>query len=246
MLETRGLTTDYGPVRAITAVDIKVQEQEVVAIIGANGAGKTTLLKTISCLLKAREGKIKFLDADITRLPAHKVVEMGLVQVPEGRQLFGPLSVMQNLHLGAYCNYGRLKPSEIKQDIERVMNLFPVLAERANQKAATLSGGEQQMLAVGRALMSRPKMLVLDEPSIGLAPIIIDIIFGVLNDLNCNGMTMLLVEQNTALALDFANRAYVMENGLIVIEGEASKLKADAKVIDAYLAVEEVDDDDGS
>jgi branched-chain amino acid transport system ATP-binding protein len=238
MLEIKGLTTYYGSVCAIDNVDIEVREREIVTIIGANGAGKTTLLKTISGLIRPRKGRVTLLGNDISSCSPDKIVSMGLVQVLEGRQLFGPLTVQQNLRLGAYSRYRKSKREEIEKDEELVFKLFPILKERRNQKAATLSGGEQQMLAIGRALMASPKILLLDEPSIGLAPIITGAIFEVLKELNNKGMTILLVEQNTALALDFANRAYVMENGHIVLSGDANKLKEDEQIIEAYLAVE--------
>jgi branched-chain amino acid transport system ATP-binding protein len=238
MLEVKGLTTYYDSVRAIDNVNIEVKEREVVSLIGANGAGKTTLLKTISGLIKPRRGNVSLLKNDITRCSADKIVTMGLVQVLEGRQLFGPLTVYQNMRLGAYSRFGKANHGEIEKDEEMVFELFPILQERRKQKAATLSGGEQQMLAIGRALMAKPRILLLDEPSTGLAPIIIETIFEVLKELNTRGMTILLVEQNTALALDFANRAYVMENGRIVLQGDANQLKEDEQVLGAYLAVE--------
>ena len=238
MLEVKGLTTYYDSVCAIDNVNIEVKDREVVTIIGANGAGKTTLLKTVSGLIRPRKGNVTLLGNDITRRSADKIVSMGLVQVLEGRQLFGPLTVHQNIRLGAYSRYSKASHQEIEEDEEMIFRLFPILKERKSQKAATLSGGEQQMLAIGRALMAKPKILLLDEPSTGLAPIIIEAIFEVLKELNTHGMTILLVEQNTALALDFANRAYVMENGRIVLEGDANQLKEDEQVIGAYLAVE--------
>ncbi|MEG6566828.1 ABC transporter ATP-binding protein [Thermoanaerobacterium saccharolyticum] len=231
MLEIKDLNVSYGMVNALKGIDLKVNDGEIVTIIGANGAGKSTTLMTISGILKPKKGHIKFNDVDITKKPAQNIVDMGICQVPEGRRIFANMTVMENLEMGAYLR----KDKMVKSDMEKVFHLFPRLKERHKQIAGTLSGGEQQMLAIGRALMSKPKVLLLDEPSMGLAPIVVQDIFKTIKNINEDGTTILLVEQNAKMALSIADRAYVLETGNISLEGAASVLKDDERVKKSYL-----------
>jgi branched-chain amino acid transport system ATP-binding protein len=237
MLEVMNVTAYYDTIEALKGVSLHVDAGEVVSIIGANGAGKTTLLKTITGFLGPRTGSVRFQGQELTHLPSHKIVELGIAQVMEGRQLFGPLTVLENLKLGSYSRWRPAAKGDIANDLEMVFQIFPILKERRTQAAATLSGGEQQMVAVGRALMSCPKLLLLDEPSIGLAPLIIDSIFQVLEQLNAKGLTILLVEQNATRALEISNRCYVLEVGKIMLEDKSSALMESDQVIAAYLGV---------
>ncbi|QQS55305.1 MAG: ABC transporter ATP-binding protein [Candidatus Competibacteraceae bacterium] len=232
LLEVAGLSSDYGPVHAIHQTDLQVHSGELVAIVGGNGAGKTTLLHTLSGLQLSSGGRIRFAGRDITRWPAHRIVAAGICQVPEGRQVFAPLSVEDNLRLGAY----RIRDHGwVRRELEHVYTLFPILAERRRQLAGTLSGGQQQMLAIGRALLGRPRLLLLDEPSMGLAPLLVEEIFRVIVELNSQGVTILLVEQNARAALAIANRGYILETGRIVKTAPAAELLADDAVRRAYL-----------
>lgn len=235
MLEVREASTFYGRVRALDRVSLKVEAGEVVCLIGANGAGKTTLLNTISGMVPASQGEVIFAGKPITKMPAESVVGLGISHIPERRQVFGSLSVVDNLTLGAYSRARRDGRAAIQRDIERVFTLFPVLKNRSNQLAGTLSGGEQQMLAVGRGLMARPKLMLLDEPSLGLAPLIVQEIFKILADLRRDGTTILLVEQNARAALRLADRGYVLETGRVVLSGTAAELAADGDLQRAYL-----------
>ncbi|HEY9871965.1 MAG TPA: ABC transporter ATP-binding protein [Candidatus Obscuribacterales bacterium] len=232
MLEVRSIYVNYGGIQALKDVNLTVNTGEVVTLIGANGAGKTTTLRTISRLLNSRSGIIAYNQHDITRRPAHEVVRLGIAHSPEGRRILARLSVLDNLELGAYI---RSNAKEVSADIERQFEMFPRLAERRNQMAGTLSGGEQQMLAIARALMSRPKLLLLDEPSLGLAPAIVREIFSIIDNLRATGVTILLVEQNANLALQIADRGYVLEAGCITLTGKASDLLDDERVKKAYL-----------
>ena len=232
LLQLDHVHTYYGNIHALKGISITVEEGEVVTLIGANGAGKSTTLKTISGLLYPRQGKVYLEGKDLTKFRAHEIVKMGVIHVPEGRRVFSRLTVMENLEMGAFT---RKDKDGIQKDLKWVFELFPRLEERQNQLAGTLSGGEQQMLAMGRALMSRPRILLLDEPSMGLAPVLVDLIFDTIRELNNQGMTILLVEQNALLALDVAHRGYVLETGRIVLEGDAKKLKEDPQVKEAYL-----------
>ena len=233
MLKVRNLRLDYGGVVALHGVDLDVAEGELVALVGANGAGKTSLLAGISGLHRPIGGTVMFNGVDVTRMPAHKVARRGAVLVPEGRHLFGQQTVLQNLRLGAYHQ----PPDQVADDLDRVYRLFPVLAERAAQRAGTLSGGEQQMVALGRALMSRPRLLMLDEPSLGISPKYTQMIFDVLGEIRASGTTMLLVEQNLRAALDLADRAYVLQTGSIVASGPADELSASADIRRHYLGI---------
>jgi len=235
LLEAEHVSTFYGQIRALNNVHLQVNEGEIVAIIGANGAGKTTLLNTICGVHPPKEGRVIFGDQDITRLPAEQIVRLGISHVPERRQVFGTMSTLDNLILGAYHRYGREKKGDIEADIEYVFQLFPILKKRQKQMAGTLSGGEQQMLAIGRGLMARPKLLLLDEPSLGLAPLLVREIFRVMAELREHGTTILLVEQNARAALRIADRAYVLETGKVALEGTAQELLADERVQSAYL-----------
>lgn len=235
MLKVEEISTYYETVQALKSVSVEVHEGEIVALVGANGAGKTTLLRTISGFIKPRRGKITFLDHDLAGLEPHKIVGLGVSQVLQGRQIFGPLTVLENLRLGAYPRFGNVPKSKIRDDMEWVFTMFPVLRERTKQKAGTLSGGEQQMLAIGRALMSRPKLLLLDEPSLGLAPIVVDGIFQTLQQLNRERLTILLVEQNAELALEVANRGYILEVGRVVLEGKTQSLLDSERIAELYL-----------
>jgi len=232
LLEVNNIHTYYGNIHALKGISVTVNEGEIVTLIGSNGAGKSTTLKTISGLLRPRQGDIRFQGKPIAGTPAHTVTGLGLVQVPEGRRVFSQMTVQENLEVGAYL---RNDAAEIKQDMERIFALFPRLRERRRQVAGTLSGGEQQMLAMGRAMMSRPKLLLLDEPSMGLSPIMVDKIFEVVRDVYAQGVTVLLVEQNASRALKIADRAYVMESGLLTMNGPASELLVDPRVRAAYL-----------
>lgn len=232
MLELNNINVYYGAIHAIKGISLRVNEGEIVTLIGANGAGKSTTLRTISGLLKPKTGSIKFLDKDIAGMPAHKIVREGISQVPEGRRIFAEMTVMENLELGAFI---REDKAEVEKDFKMVFGRFPRLEERKTQMAGTLSGGEQQMLAMGRALMSRPKLLLLDEPSMGLAPLLIREIFSIIVDINKAGTTVLLVEQNANMALSIANRAYVLETGRITISGDAKELAASEDIRKAYL-----------
>jgi len=235
MLDLKGVNTFYGSIHALKNVSLKVRGGSIVSIIGANGAGKSTLLKTISGVTPAKSGAVWYEGTDITRLPPAKIVSLGISQVPEGRQLFAHLTVIDNLSLGAYLYYNRKFKREIEEKLDWVFHLFPVLRKRSKQLAGTMSGGEQQMVAIGRALMSRPKLLLLDEPSMGLAPLFVQEIFRVIKRLNEQGTTILLVEQNARAALQVADYAYVLETGTIALEGPAQVLLADDKVRRAYL-----------
>ena len=233
MLEIEGLQTCYGGIVAIDGVTMQVPAQRMVAIIGANGAGKTTLLNTISGVLRPTRGEERFEGAGISGLPAYKISRLGVIQVPEGRQILGPLSVEENLRLGH--NAARDRGGDEEADLERALALFPILRPRLKEAAGRLSGGQQQMLAIGRALMSRPKLLLLDEPSLGLSPIVVAQVFEALRKLHAEGLTILLVEQNARLALATADYAYVMERGRIVHEGPCEQLRSDPKITELYL-----------
>ncbi|MGI6094103.1 MAG: ABC transporter ATP-binding protein [Lachnospiraceae bacterium] len=232
MLKVSDLKVSYGMIQAIKGVSFEVNEGEVIALIGANGAGKTTILHTITGLLQAKSGKIEFEGKDITKTPAHKIVSMGMAHVPEGRRVFAQLSVYENLKMGAYT---RKDKNEIEETLEKVYSHFPRLKERQNQLAGTLSGGEQQMLAMGRALMSHPKIILMDEPSMGLSPIFVNEIFRIIQEVSASGTTVLLVEQNAKKALSIADRAYVLETGNIVLDGDAKELMDNDAIKKAYL-----------
>lgn len=233
MLEIENLEVYYGVIKALKGISFEVEEGEIVALIGANGAGKTTTLHTVTGLIPAAGGTIRLEGKDITRIAGYKIVSMGMAHVPEGRRVFSQLSVWQNLKLGAYT---RSDKDEIEKTLEMIYSRFPRLKERKNQLAGTLSGGEQQMLAMGRALMSHPKIVVMDEPSMGLSPIYVNEIFNIIQDINKTGTTVLLVEQNAKKALSIANRAYVLETGQIVLSGDAKELMNDDSVKKAYLS----------
>jgi branched-chain amino acid transport system ATP-binding protein len=232
ILQVENVDTYYGNIRALKGISIEVRQGEIVTLLGANGAGKTTTLRSINGLNRARRGKITFLGRDITGLSAHGIVKLGISQSPEGRKLFPRMTVVENLEMGAFQRSDR---SEIKQDMERVFTLFPRLAERRTQKAGTMSGGEQQMCAIGRAMMARPKLLMLDEPSMGLAPIFVERIFETIVEINQQGTPILLVEQNALMALEVAHRGYVLETGFVVLEGPADELKTNDQVRKTYL-----------
>jgi len=232
MLEVKDLEVSYGMIQAIKGISFEVNQGEVIALIGANGAGKTTILHTVTGLLAPKAGKIMFEGRDITKVPAHKIVSMGMAHVPEGRRVFAQLSVYENLKMGAYT---RKDKQEIEETLEHVYQRFPRLKERRNQMAGTLSGGEQQMLAMGRALMSKPKIILMDEPSMGLSPIFVNEIFDIIREVSASGTTVLLVEQNAKKALAIADRAYVLETGKIALSGNADKLMNDDSIKKAYL-----------
>lgn len=232
MLEVKNLHVYYGAIHALKGINFHVDEGEIVALIGANGAGKSTTLSTISGLLQPREGRVIFRGEDITMIPAEQTVHKGVVQVPEGRKIFATLTVMENLEMGAYTQRDQ---KLFKQDLENVFTLFPRLRERQNQLGGTFSGGEQQMLAIARALMSHPSMLLLDEPSMGLSPILVEQIFEIIQNINKQGTSVLLVEQNAQMALSIADRAYVLETGQITLEGSAQEVLHNPSVIEAYL-----------
>lgn len=230
MLDVKDLKVNYGMIQAVKGISFKVNDGNIVALIGANGAGKTTTMHTVSGLIKASAGSIIFDNSDINKVPAHKIVSLGIVHCPEGRRVFASQTVEENLKLGAY-----IRNDDISKDLDNVFNLFPRLKERRKQLAGTLSGGEQQMLAMGRALMSKPKLLLLDEPSMGLSPLLVKEIFSIIKEINKQGTTVLLVEQNAKMALEIADYAYVIETGKIVLEGTGEELAASEKVRKAYL-----------
>ena len=232
LLEVKDINVYYGAIHALQGISFHVDEGEIVTLIGANGAGKSTTLKTISGLLRPRTGNIRFDGKDLTALPAETIVQEGVVQVPEGRKIFAPLTVRENLEMGAYTRRDKV---EIEQSMQRVFTSFPRLRERLSQLGGTLSGGEQQMLAVARGLMARPRLLLFDEPSMGLAPILVEQIFEIIRDINRQGTTILLVEQNANMALQVAHRGYVLETGRIALEGGARDLLHNPQVIQAYL-----------
>lgn len=232
MLEVKDLEVYYGMIQAIKGVSFEVNQGEVIALIGANGAGKTTILHTVTGLLAPKKGSVLFEGKDITKIPAHKIVSLGMAHVPEGRRVFADLSVYENLKMGAYT---RKDNEEIEKSLDRVYERFPRLKERKNQLAGTLSGGEQQMLAMGRALMSQPKIILMDEPSMGLSPILVNEIFDIIQEVSKSGTTVLLVEQNAKKALSIADRAYVLETGKIVLDGKAEALLNDDSIKKAYL-----------
>jgi branched-chain amino acid transport system ATP-binding protein len=235
LLDVKDIHVFYGNIEAVKGLSFGVDQGEIVCLIGANGAGKTTTLRTVSGLLKPREGAIFYEGQRIDLLPAHEIVGLGVAQSPEGRRIFPRMSVRENLDMGAFI---RRDAEGQREDMERIMELFPILKERARQAAGTLSGGEQQMLAMGRALMARPRLLLLDEPSMGLAPLVVQTIFETIRDINAQGVTVLLVEQNAAQALSLAHRGYVIETGKIVLEDEASALLENEQVRKAYLGEE--------
>ncbi|MBC8556626.1 ABC transporter ATP-binding protein [Jutongia hominis] len=232
MLEVKDLEVYYGMIQAIKGISFEVNQGEVIALIGANGAGKTTTLHTITGLLSPKKGSVLFEGQDITKVPAHKIVSMGMAHVPEGRRVFSQLSVYENLKLGAYTRKDR---SNIDKELQSIYERFPRLAERKNQLAGTLSGGEQQMLAMGRALMSKPSIVLMDEPSMGLSPILVNEIFDIIESISKSGTTVLLVEQNAKKALSIADRAYVLETGKVVLEGNAKDLLENDSIKKAYL-----------
>ena len=236
MLSVKNINVFYGSIQALRDISFHVNEGEIVTLIGANGAGKTTTMHAISSLLKVQSGEIDYCGQNISKMEAHKIIRLGLAQVPEGRRVFSGLTVMQNLQMGAYTR--RDGKEAIQNDYDMVFDLLPRLKERRNQPAGTLSGGEQQMLAMGRALMCKPKMLLLDEPSMGLSPLLVKEIFKIIRQVNRNGVTVLLVEQNAKMALEIANRAYVLETGKIKMEGEAHELANNIEVRKAYLGCE--------
>ncbi|MCF6277666.1 MAG: ABC transporter ATP-binding protein [Anaerolineales bacterium] len=235
MLEINDIHTYYGNIHALKGISLTVEEGEIVTLIGANGAGKTTTLRTISGLLTPREGTVQYEGELINKVPAHKLVYKGIAMVPEGRGVFAKLSVQENLSMGSYS---RSDKEGIKNDLERVFDLFPRLRERRTQMAGTLSGGEQQMLATGRAMMAKPRLLLLDEPSMGLAPVLVESVFDAIVRINKEGTTILLVEQNALMALSIANRGYVLQTGQIVVADEAEALKQNEMVQKAYLGID--------
>ena len=235
LLELQDVHSYYGNIHALKGISMTVDKGEIVTLIGANVAGKSTTLRTISGIIKPRQGAVKLAGERIDELPAHKVVERGVLQSPEGRRIFPRLSVQENLEMGAYT---RTDKDGIAEDLERVFGLFPRLKERITQKGGTLSGGEQQMLAIGRALMGRPKVLLLDEPSMGLAPVLVEQIFSIIKDINAQGITILLVEQNALMALGIAHRGYVLQTGQIVLADSAQGLSENETVQKAYLGME--------
>ena len=234
-LRLQDVHTYYGTIHALKGIELEVHEGEIVTLIGANGAGKSTTLRSINGLNTPREGRIVFQGKDITRRPPHEIVEMGISQSPEGRRLFPHMTVLENLEMGAFQRRDR---GQIREDLDRVYMLFPRLAERKSQRAGTLSGGEQQMVAMGRALMARPKLLMLDEPSMGLAPIFVEKIFEIVREINEQGTTILLVEQNALMALDAANRGYVLETGRVALADDAKALRENEQVQKTYLGIE--------
>jgi branched-chain amino acid transport system ATP-binding protein len=232
MLKIENIDVYYGAIHALKGISVEVQEGEIVTLIGANGAGKSTILRTISGLLKPKAGQVSFEGKNIAGIAAQDIVKLGISQVPEGRRVFANMSVLENLELGAYI---RNDKKGIQEDMEKVFVKFPRLSERRSQLAGTLSGGEQQMLAMGRALMSRPRLLLLDEPSMGLAPLLVKEIFSIIKEINASGTTVLLVEQNAHMALSIAHRAYVLETGRITLSGDAKELAASEEIRKAYL-----------
>jgi branched-chain amino acid transport system ATP-binding protein len=235
LLELKNVHSFYGNIHALKGISLTVGKGEIVTLIGSNGAGKSTTLRTISGIVQPREGEIRLEGQRIDRVPAHKVVERGVLQAPEGRRIFPRLTVRENLEMGAFTRNDKV---DIEADMERVFNLFPRLRERTAQKGGTLSGGEQQMLAIGRALMGRPRVLLLDEPSMGLAPVLVEQIFSIIKDINAQGTTILLVEQNALMALGIAHRGYVLQTGQIVLSDTAQRLGENEMVQKAYLGVE--------
>jgi branched-chain amino acid transport system ATP-binding protein len=238
ILELKNVHSYYGAIHALKGVSLDVGEGEIVTLIGANGAGKSTTLRSINGLNRPREGSIHFQGADITSTPAHTIVKRGISQSPEGRRLFPRMSVLENLQMGTFQRADRRDRHAVGEDLDRVYALFPRLAERKHQKAGTLSGGEQQMVAIGRALMARPKLLLLDEPSMGLAPIFVERIFEIVREINEQGTPILLVEQNALMALDVANRGYVLETGRIALADDAKALRENEQVQKTYLGIE--------
>lgn len=234
LLEISGLRAGYGELESLLGIDLHINEGEIVTVVGGNGAGKTTLIRTIAGMVRARSGSIHFGGLAIANMRPHVICEMGIAQSPEGRQLFAEMSVEDNLQLGAHLKRAR---NEMKESFGEVFSLFPKLAERRKQIAGTLSGGEQQMLAIGRAMMARPRLLMLDEPSLGLAPVMVDLMFEAISVLNKKGLSILLVEQNVAESLELAQRAYVLENGEVALEGPAKLLANDERVKQAYLGI---------
>lgn len=234
MLKVTDLNVHYGAIHALKGVSFFLEEGEIVTLIGANGAGKSTLLNTISGILPATQGKVEYLDDDITNLAPQNIVRKGIVQVPEGRKIFAAMTVMENLEMGAYSVSDR---TQIEEKIEEMFKKFPVLGQRSKQLGGTLSGGEQQMLAIARGLMANPKLLLLDEPSMGLAPVLVEQIFDIIQDINHSGTNVLLVEQNAQMALCIADRAYVLETGKVVLQGSAQEVQQNPMVMEAYLAV---------
>jgi branched-chain amino acid transport system ATP-binding protein len=232
ILELKNVNTFYGAIHAVKSINLELFKGEIVTLLGSNGAGKTTTLHTISGLLKPTSGEILFNQTPIHKLPAHKITALGLAQSPEGRQVFANMTILENLEMGAYL---RSDTEEIKADLDYVYSLFPKLEDRKNQLAQTLSGGEQQMLAIARAYMSKPKLLVLDEPSLGIAPILVSAIFRAIKEINQKGMTVLLVEQNAYLALSISHRAYVLTNGEVTLQGPSAELLANPEIKKAYL-----------
>ena len=234
LLEVKDLEVSYGVIQALKGINFEVNEGEIVTLIGANGAGKTTTMQSVIGLIPKKGGTVIYDGEDITKTPCHKIVHLGMSQVPEGRRIFQELTVYENLLMGAYS---KKKDEHFEEDLEKVYKRFPRLAERKNQIAGTLSGGEQQMLAMGRALMSRPKLLMLDEPSMGLSPLLVDEVFDIIKDINKDGTTILLVEQNAGKSLAISDRAYVLETGSIVLSGTGEELAASEEVKKAYLGV---------
>ena len=232
MLEVQNLNVHYGSIHAIKDISLEVNEGEIVSLIGANGAGKTTTLHTITGIKKATSGSIKLYDQDLTAIEPHKIITLGMAHVPEGRHIFAEMTVEENLEMGAFWPKGK---TNVSQEIEKVYERFPRLKERYRQPAGTLSGGEQQMLAIGRAIMSKPKIMLMDEPSMGLSPLLVREIFNIIQELNRSGMTILLVEQNAKMALSIAHRAYVLETGEILMKGKAEDMLQDDNVRKAYL-----------
>jgi branched-chain amino acid transport system ATP-binding protein len=231
LLQVEGVHTYYGNIEALKGISISVEQGEIVTLIGSNGAGKTTTLRTIAGVLRPRQGTIRMADVDLTKTPANEIVRLGIAHSPEGRRIFARMSVKENLELGAYTR----SDSDLTSDYERVYTLFPRIKERLKQRAGTLSGGEQQMLAIGRALMARPTLLLLDEPSMGLAPVLVELVFRTIQEINALGMTVLLVEQNAHMALSIANRGYVLQTGKIVLTDTAKALAQNEMVRKAYL-----------
>lgn len=232
MLELKGVVSGYGNITALKSIDLSVPEGKIVSLIGANGAGKSTTMRTIMGLVKAREGSISFLGQDLTKLKTHEIVKAGISLVPEGRQILQDMTVYENLEMGAYI---RKDKAGIEEDIKKVFKRFPILDERSYQLGGTLSGGQQQMLAIGRALMARPKLLLLDEPSMGLAPLVVNEIFEVIKEISQEGTTVLVVEQNVRQALKIADYAYVLETGKMFLDGSAEDVRHDPRVMEAYL-----------
>ena len=232
MLELKGVVSGYGNITALKSIDLSVPEGKIISLIGANGAGKSTTMRTIMGLVKAREGSISFLGQDLTKLKTHEIVKAGISLVPEGRQILQDMTVYENLEMGAYI---RKDKAGIEEDIKKVFKRFPILDERSYQLGGTLSGGQQQMLAIGRALMARPKLLLLDEPSMGLAPLVVNEIFEVIKEISQEGTTVLVVEQNVRQALKIADYAYVLETGKMVLDGSAEDVRHDPRVMEAYL-----------